>query len=104
MENKSNKNKSLFTPLIALAASVGAWIYAWGQGIWDTIRTIFNGSYGESAQFGTESSFAAGASSTSAFGEASSGVILLLIGAVLVTVIGIIGLFTFIKRLFSTKD
>ena len=93
--------KGLFAPLLAIAASVGSWIYAWGQGIWDTIRTIFNGSYGASSQLGADSSFATGASSTSAFGEASTGVILLLAAAVLITIIGVAGVIALFKRLFN---
>ena len=92
--------KGLLAPLIALAISAASGIFAWTQGIVDTLKTIFNGTYGESTQLGPDSSFTVGGSA-SAFGEAGQTAILVVAAAALVVIIGVIGLIVLFKRLYN---
>ncbi len=101
-EKKSAKNAktSLVAPLIAIAVSAAGWVYAWAQGIWETIKTIFNGTYGQSSNLGDDSSFVAGGSSALA-GEASITVIIIIAAAVLLTAVGVVGIIALLKRLYN---
>lgn len=92
--------KGLIAPLIALAVSVASGLFAWTQGIWDTLKTIFNGTYGESTQLAPDSSFTAGGSA-SAFGEAGQTAVLVILAAALVVIIGVVGLVVLFKRLYN---
>lgn len=101
-ETKSEKKlkTGIVAPLIAIAVSVAGWLYAWSQDIWDTIKTIFNGTYGESSTLAEDSAFVTGGAS-SVSGEAGLTVILIIGAAVLLTVIGVIGLVVLVKRLYN---
>jgi len=92
--------KGLIAPLIALAVSAASGIFAWTQGIWDTLKTIFNGTYGESTQLAADSSYSVGGSA-SAFGEAGQTALFVVIAAALVVIIGIAGLIVLFKRLYN---
>ncbi len=102
---KEKKLKTgIFAPLAAILVSAAGWFYAWTQDIFDAIKTIFNGTYGESANLGEDSSFVTGGAS-SVSGEAGLTVILIIGAAVLLTVIGVAGIITLIKRLYNrTQD
>lgn len=97
-EGNKQPRKSLGGPLIAIAASVAGWFYGMSQNVLDTFKAIYNGTYGESATLGADSSFSAGAAATS-----NDNLTMLIIAGVvaLVTIIGVIGVIAFFKRLFK---
>lgn len=100
-ENSDKKAKTGVTaPLLAIAVSVIGWIYAWAQDIWNTIRTIFNGTYGQSANLADDSAFVTGGAASS-FSDARLTVVLIIFAAVLLTLIGIVGVIVLIKRLWN---
>lgn len=92
------RRKSLSAPLLAIAVSIAGWIYGISQKVLDTFRTIFNGTYGDAAQLGEGSDFAAGGAASS-----NDNVTMLIIAGlvVLVTIIGIVGLVSLLKRLVN---
>ncbi len=93
--------KGIFAPLLAIAASAAGWVYAWGQGVWDTLRTIFNSMYGESSQLASDSSFDIPGASTGIFGEATTTALLIAGAAILLAIIGIVGVISLFKRLYN---
>ena len=97
-ESASAEKKSLLAPLIAVALAVLGWIYGISQNFIDTVKTIFNGSFGQGTALASDSDFVAGSSST---GADLSALGLVGIAVILLTVIGIIGLIILVKRLIG---
>lgn len=90
--------KSLTTPLVAIALAVAGWLYGLSQNFLETVKTIFNGSFGQGAALASDSDFVAGSSSV---GGDLSALGLVGIVVILLTVIGIIGLIVLVKRLIG---
>ncbi len=97
-ESEPKAKKSLVTPLAAIALAVAGWIYGISQNFLETVKTIFNGSFGQGAALASDSDFVAG--STSVGGDLSA---LGLVGIVviLLSLIGIVGLIMLVKRLIG---
>lgn len=92
------QKKSLISPLIAVALAVVGWFYGLSQNVWETIKTIFNGSFGQGASLASDSDFVAGSSST---GMDLSALGLVGIVVIVLTLIGVIGLIILVKRLIG---
>ncbi|MBE6754584.1 MAG: hypothetical protein E7559_09610 [Ruminococcaceae bacterium] len=92
------RRKGLAAPLLAVAVSVAGWLYGLSQKVLETFKTIFNGTYGQSAQLGEGSDFAAGSAVSS-----NDNISMLVIAGlvVLVTIIGIIGVISLFKRMVN---
>ena len=97
---ESTQKKGLFLPLLGILAAAGTWVYTYMSDLWDTIRTIINGTFGGAVQTGPDSAVTPGSSSL--VGLEDGGIIILAALAV-ITVVGIISLVAFIKRLGGNK-
>lgn len=90
--------QSLTMPLVAILVSVAGWVYGISQKVLDTFKTIFNGTYGQSSNLGSESQFVEGGATV-----ADDNISMLVIAGVvvLVTIIGIAGLISLVKRMIN---
>lgn len=110
-EKKTKKakkhRKGIFAPLLEIAVGVGGWFYAVSYDLIDTLKTIYNGAYGQTAQTGADSDFeiVAGGSAFSFLGiDISQERLTLIITAIvvlLVAAISVVGVFTLFKRLYN---
>lgn len=95
---ESAQKKSLIPPVVAIALAVLGWFYGITQNFLETIKTIFNGSFGEGTALASNSDFVAGGSTASTDLSAIGfvGVVVILL-----TIIGIIGIIALVKRLIN---
>ena len=100
-KSDAGQKKGIFLPVLGVLASAGTWAYTYFSDIWDTIRTIFNGTYGGAVQTSPDSDVVLGGSSLVGLNDA--GVIVFAALAV-ITIVGIISLVALFRRLGGNKE
>ena len=98
-KNSDNENKKSLVPsLVAMGVSVGGWLYGISQNIFSTFKSIFSNITGSGTNLNNSETFETG----SKLDSPDTVAMLLIVAAMLiVTVIGVIGLISFFKRLFG---
>ena len=99
-EKPKRHPKGIFAPILAIAVSAAGWIYGIANGFIDQLRSVYNGAFGASSQLASNSDFAIGNAGLSLRDDKAT-VLLIACIVLLVTIIGVMGIITLIKRLFN---
>ncbi|MBQ9993669.1 MAG: hypothetical protein IJP17_03050 [Clostridia bacterium] len=100
-ESKPKKHaKGLFAPFLAIIVSAAGWLYGISQDFLTQLKTIFNGTFGESSQLAEDSDFVTENAGNLLSDDKITMFIIVAVVALL-SIIGVVGVVMLLKRLYN---